>query len=245
MLWGAPEQFQLDADSDGVVRRVPLFLVGGEAGVEPSLVLRAVCAHEGVRLQDVRVRPGSVELWRNDRLLRRIPTDDASGVLVNFANRPAGSVWRVSEVTSRLANDPEGLRRDLAGQLVFMGWGALGRRDAVAIPLARVAADLEVVAEATETILAERWVSRPASGLVFLLTWMLLFLGSQFMMRLSSWRAILSGLGLMLFYLVLTTAGFVAAGVWLDLLRPMLAFQLAAVIFPVMAEAAARAGLTR
>jgi len=232
ILWGGPEQLDFALDTDGIVRRIPLVLPDGSGA---GLVLEAVCALEGALPPRVRVQDGTLEILRHGDVLRRIPVDSNGQLLVNFANRPAGSIWSVDSVTTQFAADPQALRQAVAGKLLLLGWGTRGPRDGSAIPLARVASDLEVTAEAAETVLSQHWIHRPSVLLTFVLTWALLFFGSQVMMRLSSWRAVLAGLGLMVVYIGVCHAAFLVAGVWLDLLRPLLAFQLGAIIFPVVA----------
>lgn len=244
-LWGGPERLNFALDTDGVVRRVPLLLPDD---AQPGLILSAICALDGIAPSSVQRRDGAIELRptppasaqqvlskADAAARRRIPVDGQSQLLVNFANRPASSAWQAAELEANVEEATEVIRQSVAGRLVLLGWGARGPRDGSVIPLARVASDLEVAAEAMETILSERWIHRPHTVVMFLLTWALMFLGSQIMMRLRSWRAIFAGFGLMLVYILACNTLFVASGVWLDLLRPLLVFQAGAVIFPVIA----------
>ena len=131
--------------------------------------------------------PGRVELWRQGRHCGgRIPTDGASRVLVNFTNRPEGSVPGAFP-RLRGSSSPK-IRRDcaanLAGQLVLLGWGALGTaRRAGHSAGARRGRPGSRCRSHRDDPRGTLGAASPATGMVFLLTWMLLFLGSQMMMR--------------------------------------------------------------
>ena len=53
------------------------------------------------------------------------------------------------------------------------------------------------------------------------------------MLRLTPWRAVLAGVGLMALYFVVEKAAFVWGALWLDFIRPMFAMQAAVVFFPL------------
>ena len=220
---------QLPRDEDGVVRRVPLVL-RAHGDCYPSFVLQVVCEHDGVLPRDVRCLPGAVELWRGGGRLRRIPVDRDGCLLVNYHRHPPVADLSLAAVAS--GGDPA-LLAPLEGQVVLMGTSAraLGRMQST--PLAPQVADVHILGEAVETILAGRFLWPTPRFVQFLVNWAFLLAGALLMARLTPWRGVLVGLGLMALYFLLEKSLFVGRGVWLDFIGPMGAMQMAVVGFPL------------
>jgi len=70
--------------ADGTTRRFPL-VMGYAGNYYPSLPLAAACQYLGVDLKQLRVLPGdAIEMWKDDRLLLRIPIDRQGNLLLNY-----------------------------------------------------------------------------------------------------------------------------------------------------------------
>ncbi len=213
-----------DGDNDGVVRRVPL-VVEREGLLYPSFVLQLVAAHDGVRVQDIQLRRGRVlELRRAATVVRRIPVDDRGRVLVNYRERPPAARHSVLAVSAAADARP-------AAQL--LGTSARGVTESHSVPLGGRAANLEVTAEALQTILSGQYIHRVGRLARFLLTWGFLFAGSLGMVRLPSWRGVALGFGIVLAYTLIEKSLFLQANVWLPFVLPVTVFTWGAAIFPV------------
>lgn len=224
-------QAELVRDEDGVVRRVPLVREQGEY-CYPSFALQVACADLGVEPRDVRRRPGEIELWRGDEILRRIPVDGDGCMLVNYRDRE-----RDVEVPLALVDvaspDGKAAAAGLAGRVVLLGSTARAFGDFHSTPLRPQVGDVEVFASAIETIVSGNFL-KPAARLgQFFVSWAFLLAGAVFMVRLPPWRGVLLGLGLMALYVVFEKICFIWGGLWLDFIGPMAALQSAVVGFPL------------
>lgn len=232
---------EVEPDEDGVVRRVPLVT----PRQEPSFVLHLVCAAAGLPAERAEIVPGRHVLLRDaaGAVRRRIPIDAEGRMLVNYRKR-------------ELAGDPEAtghslfdlslgrfLRADAADpsparavqdRVVLLGATARTLGDFRPTPRENRASAVDILAEAVETILSERYVRRIPMPLQLGVTWAFLLAGSLLMVRLPAGRAVLVGLGFMLAYFAFEKTVFVAAGVWVDIIGPMFAMQAAVLAFPLL-----------
>jgi signal transduction histidine kinase len=220
---------QFPRDEDGVVRRVPLVLrAGGDC--YPSFVLQLVCLRDGVLPHEVRFRAHAVELWRGGKLLRHIPVDEDGCLLVNYHKHPAGSDVSLAAV---VRSDNAAVLAPLRDQVVLLGTSARALGRVQATPLAPQMADAHILGEAVETILNGHFLWPTARPVQFFINWAFLMVGALLMVRLTPWRGVVVGLGLMVLYFFLEKTLFIARGVWLDFIGPMAAMQMAVVGFPL------------
>jgi signal transduction histidine kinase/CHASE2 domain-containing sensor protein len=224
-------------DPDGVLRSVPLLTRRGEA-LYPSLVLQVACLAEDIAPRDVRVRFGeAVELWRGGALVHRIPVDSAGCMLVNYHKRGSTGILPLARLVRAASGggvpEDDSLLAGVDGRVVLIGTSArsLGRFHPTG--LAASTADVEILAEAIETVLSGRPVRRLPGWAQFGLDWLFLLAGAVLMLRLSPWRGVLAGVGLMVLYFLVEKAAFLGGSLWLDFVRPMFALQAAVVGFPL------------
>jgi signal transduction histidine kinase len=220
---------QLPRDDDGVVRRIPLLLRQGSA-CYPAFALQMVCEEMGVAPEGVRTLNGRIELWREGQRLARIPVDRDGCMLVDYRrrDRDAATVLPLARVAAGRA-DLERLR----GRTVLLGVSARPLGQFHSTPLAPQVPDVAIHAEAVETILSGRFL-QPARRLTqFAITWVFLFVGAWFMLRLPPWRGVLVGLALLVLYIGFEKAAFIWGGRWFDFMAPMAALQIAMVGYPL------------
>ncbi|MBI3323327.1 MAG: adenylate/guanylate cyclase domain-containing protein [Candidatus Omnitrophica bacterium] len=167
--------FNMLAERDGILRRVPLFLKRGEA-LYPSLVAEALRVSQGASTYGVRSVPTGIVEVKIGRLV--VPTDARGRVWLRDAGRQAQRfipAWRVLD---------EGFDPSLvSGKICFVGSSAAGLKDLRATPLNPVAAGTEVHAQLAEQALLGEFLVRPdwAPGAEFLF---LLLLGGALILLL-------------------------------------------------------------
>ncbi|MFQ5600139.1 MAG: ATP-binding protein [Candidatus Krumholzibacteriia bacterium] len=234
-------EMEFGGDHDGVVRKVPLVSARG-GRLYPSFVLQAICAHDGADIDATRVELGrSVELRRQGRSVRRIPIDSRGRVIVNYRERTADATIPLLDLVQAAAGNVESPGDDASARrrlspderIVLLGTSARGVAAFENIPLMGRAPDVEVAAEALETILTGRYIIRVGQVAQYFITWALLFLGSLAMVRLPSWRSVLFGFGLVALYFVAAKVAFLWANVWLGFVLPITALMCGVAVFPV------------
>ncbi len=157
----------LDADDDGIVRRVPLVAFYGETLV-PSLSLEQVRVALNAGSPNLLTSAGSGETTYADSAAAvamrldgiEVPLNEAGEMWVHYP--PEGSremlpAWRI--ITGDIS-DTE-LAEAVAGRLVLVGGSAVGLQDLVSTPLTERTAGVNVHAAAVEQMLAGHFLERP------------------------------------------------------------------------------------
>jgi adenylate cyclase len=154
-LWPSP---------DNVVRRVPLMIHAG-GGLHPGLALELLRVATGEKTYLIRTSRAGVD--RIGMGAHAIPTDRNGRFWVYYGRSDPGQYVSARDLLAGEA--PAGALR---GKLVFVGTSATGLRDLRATPLNAALPGVEVHAQALETVLSNRQLSRPAyaEGLEILAT---------------------------------------------------------------------------
>ena len=171
----------LEADDDGIVRRVPLVALH-RGTLLPSLGLEAVRVAQRLDINpDLTTSDGSgqtagaggaaVSLRLGEQV---IPLTDAGEMWVHFPradSRPMLPAWQI--VTGTMSDAD--LARKVRGRIVFIGGSAAGLQDLVSTPVSERIAGVTVHAAAAEQILAGHFLERPdwAVGLELVLVLLL------------------------------------------------------------------------
>jgi adenylate cyclase len=222
----------LAADSDGILRSVPLLARQGEQ-LLPSLSLEALRVAQGAGSITVRTSDASGEQGAPGRVVAvkvgefEVPTT-ASGALWLHWTRPEPArtlpAWQVLDGTL----SPAALEQAVAGRIVFVGAGAIGLRDLVSTPLAGRELGVAAHVQAVEQAVLGKFLLRPdwAPGLELALV-LALGIGLALLLpRLGAAR----GAVVVLAAIALAAAGswwaFVQRGFLLDPLYPVLALVL-------------------
>jgi len=147
---------------DGIMRDIPLYEVAGDFGI-PSLPLRLATTvlHKAPRNFAPIVRPN----WRQDTRLRRV---SAADLLVEGA-----PVCRDASIAAP----------DLDGRVVLVGYTAAGLNDAKPTPVDAVMPGVEVMAEATEALVAGSVIRVPPAWLKYLIAALMTLLTSYAFFR--------------------------------------------------------------
>ncbi len=203
----------LAADSDGILRTVPLLARQGDQ-LLPSLALEALRVAQGAGSIMVRTSDGSGEIGGTPgRIVAikvgqfEIPTSDAGGLWLHYTPPvPSRTIpaWQVLDGTL----PPAELETAVAGKIVFVGAGAIGLRDLISTPLRDHELGVMAHAQAAEQVILGQFLQRPdwALGLERVLI-LVLGLGLALILpRLGAARGAL---------VVFGAVGLVGAGSWL------------------------------
>jgi len=166
----------LQADPDGVVRRVPLVAIQ-DARLVPGLALEAVrvsLAQDAPNLLasdgtgETLSSPGSAVAVRLGR--REIPVNDAGEMWVHFTGTGGPRTLPAWQIISNEIPEAR-LSAAVAGKTVFVGSSAEGLQDLVATPMSESEAGVMLHAATAEQIFAGHFLNRPdwARGLEALL----------------------------------------------------------------------------
>ena len=203
----------LAADSDGILRSVPLIARQGDQ-LLPSLSLEALRVAQGagsimVRTSDAsgetRGAPGQIVAIKVGQF--EIPTTAAGELWLHYTRPvPARTIpaWKILDGTL----SPAELETAVAGRIVFVGAGAIGLRDLISTPLRDHELGVIAHAQAAEQVILGHFLHRPdwAPGLEMAL---ILGLGlglAVLLPRLGAARGA---------FVVLGAIGLVGAGSWL------------------------------
>ncbi len=196
--------FNLVAERDGIVRRVPLFLrLNGEDEAYPSLAAEVIRVVQGANTYIIKSAGASGEIGYGGVRLGltgvkighfEVPTGPQGRMWLHFTKRvPERRIpaWKVFSADF----DPASVE----GQIVFIGTSAAGLFDIRATPLEAAAPGVEVHVQAVEQILLNHYLERPdwAEGAEYIY---MVLLGLLLVFILPSlgalWSAIIGALGI-------------------------------------------------
>ncbi len=154
-------------DEDGIVRQAPLIL-DQNGQLLPSLSIEALRVAQQAGSVLVKTSDASGELGGGGRVDVaavkvadfEVPTTPAGELWMHYTRPHPGRVVAAWRVLSG-AMPPAELERAFAGNIVFVGAGAVGLRDLVATPLADRELGVMIHAQAAEQMILGRFLSRP------------------------------------------------------------------------------------
>ncbi len=195
----------LEADDDGIIRRVPLVayhrgtLVSSLSLEAARVAMKAgspgllTSAGSG---QGTMVDAAAVSMRIDDMV---IPVDNTGAMWVHYppsgTEAGAGEILSAASIITGETSDIE-LREKVAGKIVFVGGSAVGLQDLVSTPLSNRTGGVNVHAAATEQMLAGHFLERPdwAFGLETLLVLLLGLMLSLLLPRLGATLGALAAL---------------------------------------------------
>lgn len=136
-------------DSDGIVRRVPLTVIGGK---RPMAGMAVELARLGDGAEQMAWRGGSLQIGR-----RLVAADSAGRMIFKMGEPPPGFIFSAANILA--GNVP---RNAFAGKVVIIGLAAQGTPDIVTTPLDTEVFGVLVQAQAVDAILHDAWLARPA-----------------------------------------------------------------------------------
>ncbi len=223
----------LAADSDGILRSVPLLARQGDQ-LLPSLSLEALRVAQGagsitVKSSDAsgetQGAPGRVVAIKVGEF--EVPTT-ASGALWLHWTAPTTArtipAWQVLDGTL----SPQQLEAAVAGRIVFVGAGAIGLRDLISTPLSERELGVMAHAQAAEQAVLGKFLLRPdwAPGLELALILLFGIALSLLLPRLGAAKGALIVLGAIVVVIAGSWLAFLREGYLLDPVYPVLALAL-------------------
>lgn len=158
----------LATDSDGIIRKAPLLALQGQQ-ILPSLSIEALRVAQGAGSILVKTSDGSGNIGGGGRQSEvvslkvgdfEVPTTRRGELWMYYtAPRPERIVpaWKILAG----ALSPEAMAETFAGQIVFIGAGAIGLRDLVATPIQDRDLGVMVHAQAAEQMILGQFLTRP------------------------------------------------------------------------------------
>ncbi len=212
--------FNLRNDQDGVMRWMPLIIQGGEDLFPPLAVL---CAWHYLGKPQLIVKIGRDEVEGIQMGDRLIPTDEAGQLLINYLG-PAKTFphFSISDILSgKLASGT------FTDKIVLIGSIAMGAHDLRSTPftsLNPLYPGVEIHATVIDNILTQHFITRPQwSKISDLLAIIILgVLIGIALPRLGALKGLLFATGLVLLHLFIARWLFVNAGLWLNIVYPLL-----------------------
>ena len=212
--------FSLRSDQDGVVRWMPLMIQGGEELFPPLAVW---CAWHYLGKPQLTVQVGRYGVEGIQMGNRFIPTDKNGQLLINYLG-PAKTFPHVSIsdiLSGKLA------RGTFTDKIVLVGATAMGTHDLRSTPLSPLYPGVEIHATVIDNILTQHFLTRPHWSKIYDLL-AIIILGALIgiaVPRLGALKGLLCAMGLSILYLVIACWFFVHAGVWLNIVYPLLALS--------------------
>jgi adenylate cyclase len=209
--------FSLQNDQDGVVRWMPLIIQGGEDLFPPLPVL---CAWHYLGKPQLTVQVGRYGVDGIQMGQRFIPTDETGQLLINYLGPPKTFAhFSISDILSgKLA------RGTFTDKIVLVGATATGTYDMRSTPFSTVYPGVEIHATIIDNILTQNFITKPRWSKIYdlfaIIT--LVALIGVVLPRLGALKGLLFAMGLFILHIVVARWLFVHAGVWLDMVYPLL-----------------------
>ena len=200
------------AESDGVVRKMPL-LINYQSRDFLSFALQVARRHAGIRLQDIKPGSAGLEMRR-----KSLPTEKDHSLFIDFSGQRANIrlISFVDVMDGKI--QPETFQR----KVVMVGVMAEGVSPRYKTPLNPNASEIEIEANVVENIINGKFISRPSW--VFALEILVLLYFGFFLLFVIP--RVAPRIGILIMGIFLATwlgAGvllFVASGIWLKILTP-------------------------
>jgi adenylate cyclase len=212
--------FNLQPDQDGVVRRMP-FIIQGDEDLFPPFAMLTVWHYLGKPQLTVKVgRYGVDGIQLGNRF---IPTDETGQSLINYLGPPQTfPQFSISDILS--GKLPRGT---FTGKIVLVGASATGIYDIRSTPVSPVYPGVEIHATVIDNILTQNFLTKPKWSKSFDLLAIIIMgvLLSIALPRMSAFKGLLFAAALFSVHIVISRELFAYAGVWLNVVYPLLALS--------------------
>ncbi len=213
--------FSLSTDRDGVVRWMPLIIQSGEDVFPPLPVL---CAWHYLGKPDLLVKVGRYGVEGIQIGDRFIPTEENGKLLINYLG-PAKTFphFSISDILGGKV-----ARGTFTDKIVLVGTTAMGIYDLRSTPLSPVYPGTEIHATVIDNILTQRFITKPQWTKVYDLL-AIIILGVLIgiaLPRMGAFKGLVCVTGLVIVHFFIAHWLFVSAGVWLNIVYPLLALSL-------------------
>ncbi len=209
---GALGHTNIFAESDGVVRKMPL-LINYQSRDFLAFALQVARKHAGLRLSDIKAGSAGLELKR-----KSIPTEKDHSLFIDFS----GQSTNIRQVSFLDVMDGKILPERFQRKVVLIGVTAEGISPRYKTPLNPSVSGIEIAANVVENIINGKFISRPSW--VFALEILALLYFGFFLLFVIP--RVTPRIGILIMGIFLTTwigagaALFVASGIWLKILTP-------------------------
>ena len=209
---GALGHTNVFAESDGVVRKMPL-LINYQSRDFLSFALQVARKHAGLRLRDIKTGSAGLELKR-----KTIPTEKDHSLFIDFS----GQSTKIRQISFLDVMEGKILPESFQQKVVLVGVTAEGLSPRYKTPLNPSASGVEIDANVVENIINGKFISRPSW--VFALEILALLYFGFFLLFVIP--RVTPRIGILIMGVFLTTwfgagaALFVANGIWLKILTP-------------------------
>jgi adenylate cyclase len=215
--------FNMVPDPDGVIRWMPLIWKCGEEVYAPLSVQTAWNYLDRPSLMIQVAEYGIEGIWMGDRF---IPTDESGRMLINYLGpEKTFPHYSISDILNRKL--PEGTFNN---KIVLIGATAIGIYDIRNTPVSSSGEypGMEVHANVIDNILSQDFLEKPGWAVFYDLLAILLLglLPGFFLPRISAIKGTLFVLALFIIHLLVCRSLFVSAGMWLNMVYPLLALIL-------------------
>lgn len=209
------------SDRDGVLRWMPLVIAAGDELFPPLAIVSAWHYLDRPALS-VDVGPHGVEGIRLGN--RMIPTDESGRLLINYPGAEK-SFTHVSATDILQGAVPPGTFKN---RIVLIGATAVGTYDLRSTPFSPRYAGLEVHAAVIDNILTQNFMARPEWSKLYSVVAILAMAAvvGVALPRLSPLTGTLVVAGVFVLYIMAARWLFVSAGLWLNIVYPLLALSL-------------------
>lgn len=211
---GALGHTNIMAESDGVVRKMPL-LINYQSRDFLSFALQVARKHSGVRLKDIKTGSTGLDFKRLS-----IPTEKNHSMFIDFSGQKA-NIRQISFLDVMYGKIPP---EDFKGKIVLIGVTAEGMASRFRTPLNSSVSEIEIEANVVENIVNGQFISRP-SWVFALEILALLYFGFFLLFVIPRVTPRIGILIMGIFLIIWLGAGavlFVANGTWLKVLTPVI-----------------------
>ncbi len=220
--------FTLRSDEDGVLRWMPLAIQYGEDIFPPLAVL---CAWHYLDKPQLMVKVGRYGVEGIQMGDRFIPTDESGQLLINYLGPPKTFPHlSISDIVSgRFA------KGTFKGKIVLVGATATGIYDLRSTPFSPAYPGVEVHANVIDNILTQNFISKPRWTKIYDLL-AIIILGALIgiaIPRMGAFKGLLFVSGLIILYITVVLWLFVKAGVWLNIVYPLLTLSMSYMVLTV------------
>ncbi|MGE0822696.1 MAG: CHASE2 domain-containing protein [Candidatus Binatia bacterium] len=218
-------------DQDGVVRWMPLMILGGEDLFPP---LSLLCAWHYLDKPQLTVKIGTYGAEGVEMGDRFIPTDETGRLLINYLG-PAKTFPHVSIsdiLGGRIA------KGTFADKIVLVGSTAMGAHDLRNTPFSALNplfSGVEIHATVVDNILTQRFLVNPSWSTAYDLVAIVLLGGliALALPRIGAFKGLLLAAILFTLHILVARRLFEGAGIWLNIVYPLLALSANYVVLSV------------
>lgn len=213
-------------DSDGKYRRAPI-LVQFNGALYPYLSFHLIADYLGISFKDIKLIPGK-SVWLGSRI--RIPLDDNSNVIVNYAG-DWGKFYQHysyvdvlrSYVSMRQGEKPSIDLNAFKGKICLVGLTATGTSDLHPNPFASLYPAMAIHGDLINSILNQHFITRATKSQNLMILLILAGLIGWGVFVSKPFKGFLVLTSLIALYALSAIVLFIGFGLWIDLFYPLLA----------------------